>query len=81
MTVNVVEHRPEWVIQAARRQVERIIEPGKARYYHHAVAWLGRARAGYRAAGRESDWQAYLSQIRARHGRKYKLMGMLEGFT
>jgi uncharacterized Zn finger protein len=76
----VVEHRPEWVIQAARRQAERIMDAGKAKYYHHAVGWLEKARAAYRAAGREADWQAYLGEIRSRHGRKYKLMGMLEGF-
>jgi uncharacterized Zn finger protein len=40
----VVEHRPEWVIQAARRQAERIMGAGKAKYYHHAVGWLGKAR-------------------------------------
>ena len=49
-------------------------------YYHYAVSWLGRARAAYQAAGRDADWQAYLGEIRARHGRKYKLMGMLQGF-
>jgi len=76
----VVEHRPEWVIEVARQQAERIIEAGKAKYYHHAVGWLERARAAYRAAGREADWQAYLGEIRTRHGRKYKLMGLLEGF-
>jgi uncharacterized Zn finger protein len=75
----VVEYRPNWVIEAARQQAGRIIEAGKAKYYHHAVNWLDRARAGYRAAGREAEWQAYLREIRTRHGRKYKLMGMLEG--
>jgi uncharacterized Zn finger protein len=76
----VVEHRPEWVIRVARQHAERIIEAGKAQHYHHAVGWLGRARAAYLAAGREADWQAYLRGIRSRHGRKYKLMGMLKGF-
>jgi len=76
----VVEHRPEWVIGAARQQAERIIEAGKSQYYHHAVSWLTRARAAYRAAGREAEWRAYLGGIRARHSRKHKLMGMLEGF-
>jgi len=52
----------------------------KAKYYHHAVDWLARARAAYQAAGREAEWQAYLGEIRTRHGRKYKLMGMLKGF-
>jgi uncharacterized Zn finger protein len=76
----VVEHRPEWVIGAARRQAERIIEAGQSKYYHHAVSWLGRARAAYQAADREVDWQAYLDEVHTRHGRKYKLMRMLEGF-
>jgi hypothetical protein len=30
--------------------------------------------------GRDAGWQACLGEIRARHGRKVKLMGMLEGF-
>ncbi len=76
----VVEHRPDWVIKAARRQAERIIDAGKAKHYHHAVGWLEKARAAYRAAGREAEWRAYLGEIRTRHGRKYKLMGMLERF-
>jgi uncharacterized Zn finger protein len=75
-----IEHRPDWVIQAARRQAERIMDAGQSKYYHHAVGWLEKARAAYRAAGRETDWQAYLGEIRTRHGRKYKLMGMLEAF-
>ena len=73
------EHRPDWVIQAARRQAERIMDAGQSKYYHHAVDWLEKAGTAYRAAGREADWQTYLSEIRTRHGRKYKLMGMLEG--
>jgi uncharacterized Zn finger protein len=76
----VVEHRPEWVIAAARGQAERIIEAGQSKYYHHAVSWLTRARAAYQAAGRAADWRIYLSEIRAHHGRKYKLMGMMKGF-
>ncbi len=76
----VVEYRPEWVIGAARRHAERIIEPGQSKYYHHAISWLTRARMAYQAAGREADWRAYLGEIRTNHGRKYKLMRMLEGF-
>lgn len=75
----VVDHRPDWVIQRAQDQAARIIEPGQAKYYHHAVGWLRKAQQAYRAAGREADWQAYLAELRERHGRKYKLMDMLEG--
>jgi len=76
----VVEYRPNWVIQAACRQAERIIEAGQSKYYHHAVDWLEKARAAYMAAGREDEWRAYLRDLRVRHGRKYKLMGLLERF-
>lgn len=75
----VLEHRPEWVMQMALKQAERIIEPGQAKYYHHAVNWLERARDAYAMAGRESDWKAYMRDLRDRHGRKYKLMGMIKG--
>jgi uncharacterized Zn finger protein len=74
----VLEHRPDWAIRTALAQADRIIEPGQARYYHHAAAWLGRARDAYRAAGREAEWQAYLRDLRARHGCKYKLMGLVD---
>jgi uncharacterized Zn finger protein len=76
----VVAYRPDWVIQAARKQAERIMDAGQSKYYHHAVGWLEKARTAYRVAGREAEWQAYLREIRERHGRKYKLMGMLKGW-
>ncbi len=77
----VIEHRPNWVIQVARRQAERIIDAGQSKYYHDAVGWLEKARAAYQTAGREDEWQAYLRDLRVRHGRKYKLMGLLERFS
>ncbi len=73
-----IEHRPDWVIRVARQQAMRIIEPGKAKHYHHAVNWLDKAQAAYLAAGRQADWYACLADIHQRHGRKYKLMGLLE---
>jgi uncharacterized Zn finger protein len=76
----VVTTRPEWVIGVARQQAERIIEAGKSKHYHHAVGWLARAQAAYEAAGRDADWWAYLTDIRDRHSRKYKLMEMLSQF-
>ena len=75
----VLEYRPEWVIQMALKQAERIIEPGQAKYYHHAVNWLERTRDAYAVAEREAEWEAYMRDLRDRHGRKYKLMGMIQG--
>jgi uncharacterized Zn finger protein len=71
--------RPDWVIKAASAQAERILDAGDAKHYDHAVGWLRRARDAYRAAGRLSDWQSYLREIKTQHGRKYKLMGLIQG--
>jgi uncharacterized Zn finger protein len=70
--------QPEWVIKAASEQAERIMDAGKAQSYDYAVGWLRRARDGYRVAGRIDDWRVYLNGIRAKHGRKYKLMGLID---
>jgi uncharacterized Zn finger protein len=71
--------RPDWVIKAATKQAEGIMDAGKANHYDSAVEWLRRARDAYRSAGRQADWQGYLRSIEAEHGRKYKLMALLKG--
>ncbi len=73
-----LESRPDWVIQACRRQAESIMDEGKAQYYSAAAKWLAKARTAYRAAGREAEWQTYLAELLTRHGRKYKLVPMLQ---
>jgi uncharacterized Zn finger protein len=74
-----ISKRPDWVIKAASAQAEQIIDAGDAQHYDRAVGWLRRARDAYRAAGRPADWQGYLGSIKTRHGRKYKLMGLIQG--
>ncbi len=73
-----IEKRPDWAIRTARQQAESIMDEGKAKYYHHAVRWLEKARAAYRAAGREAEWNEYLDGLLRRHARKYKLVPMLK---
>ena len=73
-----IESRPDWAIRACRQQAEPIMNQGKAQHYRHAVRWLEKARAAYRAAGREAEWQTYLEELIRRHRRKYKLVPMLE---
>ncbi len=34
----VLPHRPEWVMQEARQQAERIMDSGKAQHYHYATS-------------------------------------------
>jgi uncharacterized Zn finger protein len=70
--------RPDWVIKKASAQAEEIMNAGKAQHYDAAVDWLRRARDAYKSAGRIDEWRTYLQSIRAEHGRKYKLMGLIE---
>jgi len=73
-----IQSHPDWVIRHCRQQAESIMDEGKSKYYHHAVRWLGKARAAYRSAGREAEWQAYLRELLTRHQRKYSLVPQLE---
>jgi uncharacterized Zn finger protein len=72
------QSRPDWVIQTAEKQANSIINAGKADHYIDAVAWLKHAKAAYTAHGRQNEWNHYLAQVREKHGRKYKLMGLLK---
>lgn len=74
-----IASRPEWVIQQASKQAENIMDAGKAQHYDQAIEWLRRARSAYRAADNTREWKTYLSKLREAHGRKYKLMGLLDG--
>ncbi|NJN18843.1 MAG: SWIM zinc finger domain-containing protein, partial [Oscillochloris sp.] len=73
-----ISSRPQWVIKKAVAQAEPIMHGGKAQHYDRAVNWLRRARDAYRAAGQGDAWERYLTEVRATHGRKYKLMGLLK---
>lgn len=70
---------PDWVIRVSQNEVEGLINRVQSKYYAAAVRWLEKARAAYRAAGREAEWQVYLADLRQHHSRKRTLMGMLEG--
>ncbi|GAB4206360.1 MAG: hypothetical protein OHK0022_33360 [Roseiflexaceae bacterium] len=75
-----IERRPDWVIASATRSAEYIINAGRSAEYGMAVDWLRRARAAYRAAGREADWRSYIANLRTVHTRKYKLMELIQRF-
>ena len=70
--------RPDWVIKKASAEAEEIIDAGKAQYYEAAVDWLRRVRDAYRSVGRTDEWRKYVQSIRTEHGRKHKLMGLME---
>ncbi len=75
----VIHTHPDWVIQQALRRGEPIMDSGDSAHYDDAVAWLRHARDAYLAADRADEWQRYLADLKARHGRKYKLMGLMKG--
>ena len=70
--------RPDWVIEAASKQAQRIMEAGKSDRYFYAITWLTLVRDAYKVTGRADEWRAHVQAIRAQHGRKYKLMGMID---
>jgi uncharacterized Zn finger protein len=69
---------PDWVIATATDRAEAITDAGDAKHYGSAVEWLRRARTAYQAAGRQGEWATYFQQLRAKHARKYKLIGLLD---
>jgi uncharacterized Zn finger protein len=68
----------DWAIQICRQQAEPIMQQGQSQHYHHAARWLEKARAAYRTADREMEWQAYLAELLTRYRRKYSLIPRLE---
>jgi uncharacterized Zn finger protein len=73
-----IQAKPEWVIENARVRAEDIINRGKADAYNHAANWLRKMRLAFLAAERQDDWAVYRTYLIQNHGRKYKLMGLLE---
>jgi uncharacterized Zn finger protein len=73
-----ISHRPDWVIQSARRQAEDIMDKGKSDAYQAAADWLAKAREAYLHCDRLAEWRQYRAQIMTKHARKYKLMGLLK---
>jgi uncharacterized Zn finger protein len=68
----------DWAIQICRQQAEPIMQQGQSQHYHHAARWLEKARAAYRTAGHETEWQTYLAELLTRYRRKYSLLPRLE---
>ena len=69
---------PDWVIKQAGDHAAVIMNAGNAPRYDEAVAWLRYVKGAYRSTGQANIWTDYLATIRAEHGRKYKLMGLLK---
>ena len=74
----VLPHHPDWVAQNSRERAGRIMDEGKAKYYHYAIDWLRRTRDAYQHMGRQAEWQEEYETICQVHSRKNKLMGLLK---
>lgn len=70
---------PDWAFGKCRQQAEAIMDAGKADRYDLAVSWLRRGRDILIAAGRKTEWDAFLRSLLEKHERKYKLVPMLKG--
>ena len=73
-----IESHADWVIKLAEREAEDIINAGKAKDYDLAVKWLQRMKRAYIAQDQQATWQRYSRNITAAHGRKRKLIALLE---
>lgn len=73
--------RPDRVIAIGKRQAESIMDEGRAKHYDEAAEWLKHVRAAYKASDRLPEWKTYLQHILFVHGRKYKLVPMLNALT
>lgn len=69
---------PDWGIRKCKQLAESIMNQGKAQYYDNAVERLRTARDIYVQHNRRAEWLAYLNGLLTLHGRKYKLVPMLE---
>lgn len=59
----------------------RIVRSGKSKYYGAALQHLGEARRLYLKAGRGSEWEALVRQVRAEHSRKLGFLSGLESLS
>ncbi|MEM6839987.1 MAG: SWIM zinc finger family protein [Cyanobacteria bacterium P01_C01_bin.120] len=74
----VIATHSQWVIDNARPRAEAIMDEGKAKYYQNAIDWLKRIKAACQALNRGDEWSHYHRQLTDTHGRKRKLMGLMQ---
>jgi uncharacterized Zn finger protein len=73
----LVRTHPEVAAKVYRAMCMRILNAGKSKYYHAALANLEEARRCYRAAGHDDQWRTLAAEIRRNH---YRKSGFMPGF-
>jgi len=74
----VVAPRPDWVIQASRRQAESLIERTQSKYYPHAARRLALMKRAYIHKGESAEWEVYLSNLKSAYVRRPALQAELK---
>ena len=74
----VFPFRPDWVIQASRKQAEGLIAKTQSKYYATAARWLAKMKQAYHASGRREEWLSYLSEIKNTYTRRPALQAELK---
>jgi uncharacterized Zn finger protein len=73
----VFPYRPDWVIQASRKQAEGLIAKTQSKYYATAARWLAKMKQAYLSSGRKAEWLSYLDGLKSTYSRRPALQAEL----
>ena len=73
----VLPSRPDWVIQASRKQAEGLIAKTQSKYYAIAARWLAKMKQAYLSSDRKVEWLAYLEGLKSTYSRRPALQNEL----
>jgi len=73
----VFPFRPDWVIQASRKQAEGLIAKTQSKYYAIAARWLAKMKQAYLSSGRKAEWLSYLEGLKSTYSRRPALQAEL----
>lgn len=66
----VFPFRPDWVIQASRKQAEGLIAKTQSKYYATAARWLTKMKQAYLSSGKKAEWVSYLEELKDTYSRR-----------
>jgi uncharacterized Zn finger protein len=73
----VLPHRPDWVVEAARKQAEQLISKADSKYYPIAAGWLERMKTACEKTGKAAKWRSYLEKLKEKYPRRRSLLAEL----
>ncbi|MCX6056498.1 MAG: SWIM zinc finger family protein [Chloroflexi bacterium] len=73
----VFPFRPDWVIQASRKQAEGLIAKTQRKYYATAARWLVKMKQASLLSGRKAEWFSYLDELKNTYSRRPALQAEL----